>query len=382
MRTRHSVVATAAVCAAAVLAAACTDEDEAAPRRPGATSMPAPATSTTPAASASTEPVGDVQGMLDRWAEGGEGGGAVAMAHAGSDVSLHASGTAGAGDEPLRADAEFRVGSIAKTFVAVMLMQLVEDGALSLDEPVTTHLPDLQIVAGVTVRQLLGHESGIPEHTDGELGPAVLADLDEAWTPQDVLDLVAGQERDFEPGTRFAYSNTNYVIAGLLLEQVSGATLAENLRSRVVEPLQLSGTYFAPAAGRRPIVGLTSSLPAGDTTDYRAVETAAGAAGALVSTAPDLATFLAAVTDGRLVSATSLAEMTKDIVSEGHGLGLFPSGLPTEAGVSNAGAIPGFLSYMAIDPDAGDLLVILVNEDGRDPQPLAEQIFATWERAG
>ena len=161
----------------------------------------------------------------------------------------------------------------------------------------------MTIADGVTIRQLLAHRSGIPEYTDGELAPAVLADLARTWTPTDVLDLVADQPRDFPPDERFAYSNTNYVVAGLLLETVTGTALADNLRSRIVEPLGLTSTYFAADDPRPPVGGFSPSLPGGDTdgASYRALETSAGAAGGLVSTASDLATFIRALPRGELL---------------------------------------------------------------------------------
>ena len=99
----------------------------------------------------------------------------------------------------LEPDSEFRVGSLTKTFVAVMLLQLVADGTIgsTTSSPST---PELTIAEGITVRQLLAHRSGLAEHTDGELGPAVLADPTRSWTPQEVLDLVVEQPRDFPPG--------------------------------------------------------------------------------------------------------------------------------------------------------------------------------------
>ena len=170
------------------------------------------------------------------------------MALAGHDeeLTVAAAGSAGPDGGTVEPDSAFRVGSMSKTFVAVMLLQLVDDGTIGLDDLVVDHAPDLTIADGVTIRQLLAHRSGLPEYNDGELAPAVLADPARTWTPADVLDLVADQPRDFAPDTQFAYSNTNYIVAGLLLEAVTGMTLAENLQSRIVEPLGLTSHLLRP----------------------------------------------------------------------------------------------------------------------------------------
>lgn len=332
-----------------------------------------------PASVADAQTRGDaVQGELDDWTSQGPGGVTVAMAR-GGDLRLYASGDATPDGRAMRSTDQLRVGSISKTFVATMLLQLVDEDALDLDDPVTRHAPRLTVADGVTIRQLLGHTSGIPEHTDQRLSVQLLADMNRTWTADEVLALVADRPRDFAPGERHTYSNTNYVVAGLLLEEVTEMSLAENLRTRITEPLGLTDTYFAPDQAREPVAGFSPSLPGGDTTSaYRAIETAAGAAGALVSTAPDLAEFLGALADGRLLSPGALNAMTRDVATEQFGLGVFPSGLPSGGGFGNGGAIPGFAAFMGTDPETGDLFVILTNDDHRSLDDLATQLIAAW----
>ena len=317
-----------------------------------------------------------VQAILDDWAAGGRGGVAVAYAKSDDEMFVLAAGTDGPVGGTLEPDSEFRVGSLTKTFVAVMLLQLVADGTIGLDDLVTEHAAELTIAEGITVRQLLAHRSGLPEHTDGELGPPVFADPARSWTPHDVLDLVAEQPRDFRPGEQFAYSNTNYIVAGLLLEQVTGLSTAENLRTRIVEPLGLSHTYLAPDGEREPIGAFSRSLPGGDTDggSYHALETVAGAAGAVVSTAADIATFIRALAHGELLAAETYAEMTRGFPTEGESLGIFPSYPPTTTGIANAGAIPGFTAYMQYDPATEYLFVMLLNQDLRSAEPLGSEL--------
>ena len=219
---------------------------------------------------------------------------------------------------------------------------------------------------------------GIPEHTDGELAPAVLADPARTWTPADVLDLVADQPRDFAPGAQFAYSNTNYIVAGLLLETVTGMTLADNLQPRIVEPLGLTSTYFAPDDARSPIGGFSPSLPGGDTNgvSYRALETAAGAAGALVSTASDLATFIRALAHGELLARRHYAEMISGLPDNGHDArGVSPPTRHRRPASPTAERSPASRAYMQYDPATEDLFVLLLNDDSRSPEQLGTDLL-------
>lgn len=149
-------------------------------------------------------------------------------------------------------------------------------------------------------------------------------------------------------------------------------TLEANLQSRVVEPLGLTSTYFAPDDTRSPIGGFSDSLPGGDTngTSYRAIESAFGAAGSLVSSAPDLAIFIRALAHGGLLDEPTYAEMTKGLPGEGYTLGVFAADPPTTTGISNAGNVPGFIAYMQYDPVTEDLFVLLLNDDTRSPEQL------------
>ena len=115
---------------------------------------------------------------------------------------------------------------------------------------------------------------------------------------------------------------------------------ADNLRARIVEPLGLTHTYLAPDGVREPIGAFSRSLPGGDTdgASYHALETAAGAAGAVVSSAGDIATFIRALAHGELVPATTYAEMIRGFPTEGESLGIFPSSPPTATGIANSGA--------------------------------------------
>ena len=202
---------------------------------------------------------------------------------------------------PLQATARFNVGSITKTFVAALALVLIEDGVLRLDDDVTAHLPGrFEPLGSVTVRSLLNHTSGLPDYfEDPAIAAAWLKDPSSEWKPEELIDISLALPRH-EPGS-FSYANCNFILIGLMIESVTGSTLGETLRGRVLDSLGLAATR----------------LPG----------TASAAAGGLVSTADDVARFLAALLGGEIVRKTSLREMLTTVPSDwaesqGYGLGI------------------------------------------------------------
>ncbi|WP_432576718.1 serine hydrolase domain-containing protein [Kineococcus esterisolvens] len=269
------------------------------------------------------------------------------------------SGTADHGGErPVPREGAFRVGSITKTFVATVVLQLVAEGRVELDAPVARYLPGLLPDGDrITVRMLLQHTSGLANYT-GLLptGPEEFS-TPEAFEEEryrhhearDLVALAAAQPLDFEPGTSWSYSNTGYLVAGLLVEEVTGQSWREAVEERVVEPLHLRGTS---APGDRV------TLPPPHAHGYARIggevvnvtrmnATIAGAAGEVVSTTADLDRFLDALLDGRLLSAAQLAEMKRTTpVSPQYGLGLVAA--PLECGVTAWGHDGGIAGYTSI----------------------------------
>ena len=330
-----------------------------------------PATSTAP-------PSAQVQAILDQWTSTGPGKVTAALRRAGGEVISYTSGTTATGGR-VGVDDQFRIGSITKTFVAVMTLQAVDEGRIDLDAPVARYLPGLTIVDGVTVRQLLDHTSGIPDINSDEFSAQILSDMDHNWTPNELLAVAADQPREFQPGHGSAYSNTNYVLVALVLEAVTGRSLADNLRIRITGPLGMHDTYLAPEAGRTPIPGFSPYLPGGTTTGapYTAIETAARLEGGIVSTTHDLVTFITSITDGRLLSAQMLDTMTPDTTT-GFGVGITSFDTPAGPALGMHGAITGYDCLVGVIVDSGDLFVILSNDDGRSINDLADQVIDAW----
>ena len=264
-------------------------------------------------------------------------------------------------------DGEVRIGSNTKTFVAVVVMQMVQEGRVGLDEPIETYLPGLIRGEGIdgskiTVRQLLQHTSGLPEHTDYYFSSnaAALESIQHYIPARDLLDVALSKPAAFEPGTQWSYSNTNYIVLGMLIERVSQRPVGEQIDQRIIKRLGLSHTYF-PGNGEKKIRG---SHPQGyhingegkleDVTEMDA--SLPWTAGAMVSTPSELNTFFQAVFDGRLLTQASIDEMKKgvDTGSGGmvYGLGLF--GTPLSCGGTSwghGGGIFGYETHNAVGPD-------------------------------
>ncbi len=367
-----------------MLASACTSDNEPSLADPADTSALVEDTATTEAASEDVEATApnDPTETMEIWASTLSGGAVVSIARNGGAVSTFAVGAADSSGSPLEPDSQFRVGSISKTFIAAMVMQLVDEGTLALDDPVAGFLSDAStgLDPALTVRQLMSHTSGVPSYTDqGSFFGAVFSDAERAWTPREIRALVDEIPADFEPGERHSYSNTNYVVLGQLLEALTGQTIDETLKERITEPLGLTLTTFDSETAS-PVVGYSTFLP-GDSSEaesYTSIATSAWAAGELVSTGPELARFLQALVGGELMTESSFEAMTEGMQENGYGLGLFPIGFPTGMAIGHGGGIPGFTSIMGIQPETGDLLVVVSNDDFDDANELAQRVVRTW----
>lgn len=252
-------------------------------------------------------------------------------------VSLYASGVADL-ETKKKADANgyVRVGSNTKTYTAVVVLQLVQEGLVELDAPIENYLPGLVKGEGIdptkiTVRHLLQHTSGLPEYTDALAGD-LLSLRDVYMSPRTVLDAGLAQPALFQPGERWEYSNTGYIVLGLLIEQVTQRPLGEQVTERIVDKLGLKHTYF-PQVGERELRG---KYPKGyhrdendKLVDISALDPSWGwAAGQVVATPSDLNLFLEGLLDGKLLNEAMLSEMMTTVPVEDlwegaeYGLGL------------------------------------------------------------
>lgn len=244
-------------------------------------------------------------------------------------------GTSGLGD--LRTDTprgdrdRYRVGSITKTFVATVLLQLEAEGRLSLDDTVDRWLPGVVTGHGhdgrkITVRQLLNHTSGIYNVTEDKGFQQTVFSRDgflkhryDTWSPGRLVRVAMAHKPDFAPGTSWNYSNTNYVLAGMVVKEVTGHSYADEIRHRVIEPLHLRATSLpgTTVTVPRPASRAYSKFPDDpDKKTYDVTElnpTLASSAGEMISDSADLNRFYSALLGGRLLPAAQLAEMKETV---------------------------------------------------------------------
>jgi D-alanyl-D-alanine carboxypeptidase len=276
-------------------------------------------------------------------------------------------------------DGHARIASNTKTFTATLVLQLVAEGKIGLDTPVADYLPEFGLDERITVRMLLQHTSGVFNFTgemyeDGTivLGiPAPGTPLGQEWVedrfhtyqPRELVELALSKPARFEPGTKWSYSNTNYVLARLLIEQVTGRSFAAEMHRLILGPLGLSSTVVpetspeipephAHAYYRYEQDGVEKTV---DVTRHNPSWTPGG--GDMISTTQDLATFISALLRGKLLPAELLAQMCTPhptgIPTMDYGLGVFVRDLGPGGGIviTHNGGLAGYATLMCATPD-------------------------------
>jgi len=290
-------------------------------------------------------------------------------------------------DRPVPLNGRFRVGSITKTFVSTVVLQLAGEGKVDLDAPVDRYLPGLLPYKDITVRQVLQHTSGLYSYTRAlPLNPAEFEKIRyKHWEPKDLVALATGRPLDFPPGTKWAYSNTNYIVAGLLVEKLTGRPYEKAVEQRILKPLRLSDTEVPGddvdirgphAHGYWSVDGKPSDIT-------RINPSVAWAAGEMVSTTQDLDTFIVALTSGKLLKPAQQKELSKTTdVSPDYGLGLQVQTMPCGTKVvGHGGGIPGYSSDLLTTTDNKKRLEISltgapVPGDARQPyNALLNEVF-------
>lgn len=314
-------------------------------------------------------------------------------------------------------EGRFRIGSSTKTFTATLVLRLVAEGKIGLDAPVADYLPKLGLDRRITVRMLLQHTSGLFNYTgqdypDGTVVPGVPAkgkewvdDRFHTYRPEELVRLALSKPPKFAPGTDWSYSNTNYTLAQLLIEKVTGRSYAQEMQRRILRPLGLSGTVVPGArlgipgphahgyyryqdAGRWKVVDVTRQNPS-----------VLPAAGDMISTTKDLQTFFSALHGGKLLPPSLLAEMRKPHPKSGdhrYGLGLFVQDTgPNCVGTilhHNGSAPGGYGALMYSTPDGSKTLTASITTGNApiDPEKefpkalsnLVKKVFCGAQAAG
>src|SRR5580658_3292758 len=258
---------------------------------------------------------------------------------------------------------QYSVGSISKQFTAAAVLMLAQEGKLTLDDPVSKYLPELTRANEVTLRMLLSHTSGYQDFWPEDY---VMTSMMVPTTARHILDVWGKKPLDFDPGTQWQYSNTNYVIAGRIVEQVSGMPLIDLLEKRIFLPLGMNNVYNSDA-GR---------LPATDPTGYErhalgpqrpSPQEGAGwmfAAGELAMPAHDLALWDISVINRSLLDAASYVQMLTPVLLKNgagsdYGLGVHLGQRDGHTRIEHSGEVSGFVSENVVFPDDRAAIIVL-----------------------
>lgn len=269
---------------------------------------------------------------------------------------------------PASVDDFSRVGSITKTFTSSLVLQLVEAGELSLDDPIDEYVDGVPNGDEITIRMLLNMTSGIQSYTaDETFTNALFADPTAAWTPDQLLEAGLGLEPLFAPGTDFYYSNTNYILLGTVIEEITGRPYPEVLQTEILEPLELGDTSF-PDRSEIPDPHLSGISLQGtpddsqepvETTDWS--PTSAWTAGQIISTLDDLLVWGRALATGQGFLDEEMAVERLEAIPEEGGYGF---GMGCLSGwVGHTGDIPGYNTTVYHHTASDTTVVVLVNSD-------------------
>jgi D-alanyl-D-alanine carboxypeptidase len=332
--------------------------------------MPAVGQASTPGASTRTK----LQRALDR-AVNARVPGAVLLARHGKHTVRVASGYADVKHKtPLRTSDRFRVGNVTTSFVATVVLQLVAEGKLALDDTVESRLPGALPNGGaITIRQLLNMRSGLFDYlSDGDttVTAGLSTEPTRRWAPLELIAITNRHPPRFAPDASWSYCDTCYVLLGLIIERATGHLVADELRQRVFVPAGLRATSFdtEPQIAGRHAHGYERLGKKLRLTDVTAVSPSyVWAAGAIVSTASDVAHFYNKLYGGHLlrpdllVAMQTTGPMAAQLKGWGYGLGLIKKPLGCGTAFGNDAAAPGFSAYAYSSKDGSRQSVLLIN---------------------
>lgn len=279
---------------------------------------------------------------------------------------------------------KFRIGSITKTFTYTVLLQLVDEKLLSLDDKLSKYFPSFPNADNVTIRMICNHTSGIYNYNVSSIFTDQMnATPLKVWDPQEFLDIAKAQPYYFSPGTGYEYSNTNTIMAGMIVEKITGNKIEYEIKKRIIEKLNLNNTYY-PADNL--LWGQHSSGygwfgfgdPKADVTEAFD-PSCAGASGAIVTDIYDLKNWIEAAVKGTLLSASVQSQRltpvsSTEIVSYGLGLGSIKTGSDSFVW-GHSGTIYGYKSVAYYWPAKNITVVISFNTVGEDPSLLMFQMI-------
>lgn len=283
-----------------------------------------------------------------------------------------------AASETMTYEHGMRIGSITKTYTAALILDMHERGEIDIDSKASVYLSDSLVstvdnLGEVTVKQILNHTSGIFNYTETSMfGLTMLNDMDRIWTYADALQFIAEEDAYFEPGTGFHYSNTNYIILGLIVESVSGRSFADMLDSRIIQPFNLDNTYYfhdrtKPEELAHGYCDMYGNGQICDATEFTMGHMTPD--GGIISTAGDMSVFLNLLLYGDILEQSTLNLMTErtEAGESGDEYGLGLAFTKTDYGIAagHSGSMYGYNAEMYTFPESNVTYILLVNGSGK-----------------
>ncbi len=298
--------------------------------------------------------------------------------------------------KPMKTDFCFRIGSVTKTFTATVVLQLAGENRLNLDDSIEKWLPGVIQGNGydakqITVRQILNHTSGIAEYLRSK--EADIMDTKRSYTAEELVKIGLSMPPDFSPGKGWSYSNTGYVLLGILIEKVTGNSYAEEIENRIIEPLELSNTFLpgnsSVIPGTKHARGYVQPEGASELKDVTYFNPSIGSsAGDMISTADDLNKFFSSLLGGKLLKEQQLKQMLTTVptgIAEigRYGLGIYENKLPNGVSIwGHSGGIPGFVTFAGGTIGGKHTLAVSLNSMGRanSPDPFKNILLAEFNK--
>lgn len=301
--------------------------------------------------------------------------------------------------DPMTTGTAFALASISKTMTAAVVLELAEAGRLTLDQSVAPLLPAYKLDSRITVRMLLDHTSGLPDFFMAPgIDAALNADQGATWKPLRSWSFVP--KKHAVPGTMWSYSNTNFLLLGELITAVTGQSVAQEVRTRLLDPFGLSSAYYQGVETPReagtlayrmvPLAGgayrTTLVAPASGMMPFRSVVTAAAGAGSIAATALDTARWMHDFAGGLVLSPDMQAQMLADVArtvklhaSIPYGLGIQRVTLGGYTAYGHSGRYIGIRNVVRYLPDLGITIAVLTNQSLLDPTRIAAALLKVVE---
>ena len=296
--------------------------------------------------------------------------------------------------KPMKTDFRFRIGSVTKTFVATVLLQLAGENRLNLDDSIEKWLPGVIQGNGydgkqITIRQVLNHTSGIADYIQSK--DFDIMDTKKSYTAEEFVKMGISLPPDFAPGKGWSYSNTGYVLLGILIEKITGNSYAEEIEDRIIEPLDLSNTFLpgnsSVIPGTKHARGYVQPDGASELKDVT-YSNPGSSDGEMISTADDLNKFFSYLLGGKLLKEQQLKQMLTTVPTgregmDGYGLGIFETKLPNGVSIwGHTGGALGFTTLVGGRLGGKHTLVVNWNSLGRadSPSPYKNILLAEFSK--